>query len=85
MTLLIELEGIPMEKVNSIDLNEAIEKQIAQKPANIKRDGATVSDAYCPRCEYGFPDIGGISEYYGLVEQYDYCPECGQKLDWSGE
>lgn len=72
-------ESVPVEKINII---EAVKKQIPRKPINVKKDGKSVCRATCPRCLYCFPDIGGAMESYGEVEQYDYCPECGQRIDW---
>ncbi len=59
-----------------------LDSQIAQKPVNIKRAGEDIFSAECPTCGYSFPDIGGACEAYGRVEQFDFCPECGQKIDW---
>ena len=40
-------------------------------------DGNMIYDAWdCPRC--------GTS-YEIDYDHYDYCPNCGQKIDWSGE
>lgn len=52
--------------------SEALEKQIAKKV--IVRDiGVDTYD--CPSCENIYLSCGGV---------YKYCPNCGQKLDWSG-
>lgn len=58
----------------------ALEKQIPKKP-NIWGDGYDnkgnlIYDMYdCPNC----------SKSYEIdYEKYDYCPICGQALDWSG-
>ena len=56
--------------------------QIPRKPINVKKCKGKIRDAACPACEYSFPDIGGIWESYGEVEQHTFCPECGQKIDW---
>lgn len=66
-----------------IDIKEAIEKATPMKPDNFKFCNPYLASAACPRCKYNFPDIGGINESYGEVEQYNYCPECGQRIDWS--
>lgn len=54
---------------------EALEKQIPKTPefvADGYADGMLVYDTWiCPCCE---------TEY----EEYDFCPKCGQKIDWSG-
>lgn len=58
---------------------EALEKQIAKKPKNIKvlgepffEDEVIVKYGDCAIC--GFDVHSDISEY---------CPNCGQKIDWS--
>ena len=61
---------------------EAVEKQKAMKPTgftakeNVKIGNATwragTTIYHCPRC-------------YGLITIiYKHCPECGQKIDWTG-
>lgn len=70
-----------MEEVN---VEEAVEKQIPKNPVGIKIILKHIESANCPRCNYDFPDIGGANEYYGEVEQYNYCPNCGQRIDWNG-
>lgn len=57
---------------------QALEKQIAEKP-NYEGDGyyngEPVYDTWiCPCCE---------EKYEVDYDVYDYCPNCGQKLDWS--
>lgn len=49
-------------------LEQRIEKQKAKKPTPPEIDE---DFAVCPRCERIVYDI------------YNYCPGCGQKLDWS--
>ena len=57
----------------------ALEKQIPKKP-NIEgdgyADGQLVYDTWiCPCC----------GQHYEVdCDRYDYCPNCGQILDWSG-
>ena len=60
------------------ELKEAKEKQIAKKP-NIEGDGYAdghlVYDTWvCPNCE---------KHYEVDYDDYDYCPNCGQKIDKS--
>lgn len=74
-------EGVQME---TVDVNSAMEKQIPKAPVEYRILEGKIEMARCPRCNYDFPDIGGINEYYGEVEQYDYCPYCGQRIDWGG-
>ena len=60
-------------------IDEALEKQIPKKP-NVYGDGYDdlgnmIYDTYdCPNCDTSFE-----LDY----EEYDYCPSCGQKFDWS--
>lgn len=61
-------------------LIEAREKQIAKKPEYIAygyADGELAYDTWvCPNCE----------TYYEIdYDDYDFCPNCGQKLDRSEE
>ena len=56
----------------------ALEKQIAKKPDiegdGYDPDGNLVYDTWiCPTC--------GVS-YEIDYDKYDYCPSCGQKIDW---
>lgn len=59
---------------------EAIEKQIPKKPnlwGDGYFDGEPVFDMWdCPRC-------GSTYEVDG--EEHDYCPHCGQHIDWRTE
>ena len=54
---------------------EALEKQIPKRP--------TGSYPHCPYCNSDMIEIwmgGGFSE-----TQLNYCPNCGQAIDWSDE
>lgn len=58
---------------------EALKKQIPIKPDyegdGCDENGEIIYDtAYCPTCRYEF------EVYYDAT---DYCPKCGQRLDWS--
>ena len=59
---------------------EAIEKQIPKKPileADGYADGELVYDTwYCPNCD---------KSYEVDYDSYDFCPNCGQAIDWSDE
>lgn len=60
---------------------KALEKQIAKKPTyegdGYAPDGTFVYDTWiCPCCD---------ERYEVDYDDYDYCPNCGQKLDWSDE
>lgn len=57
----------------------ALEKQIPKKPTyegDGYWNGQLVYDTWiCPNCE---------KCYEVDYEEYDHCPNCGQKIDWSG-
>lgn len=59
---------------------EALKKQIPEKPyiwGDGCADGADVYDMWdCPGCSETY-EIDG--------EKYDFCPKCGQALDWGEE
>lgn len=63
-----------------IELIESIvKKEIPEKPKLIMRDGydddeAVYDEWVCPCCG---------EHYQVLFDKHDYCPTCGQKLDWS--
>ena len=64
---------------HDIDLIKAIvKKEIPKKPyfeSDGYADGYPVYDTWaCPRC----------GEHYEVeCDHYDYCPKCGQRIDWS--
>ena len=71
------LYNIPLKNMELI-IN-ALEKQIPKKPTyegdGYAPDGTFVWDEWiCPCCE---------TMYEVDYEEYDYCPHCGQKIDWS--
>lgn len=58
---------------------EALEKQIRKKPTcegdGYTPDGSLVLDEWlCPRCNF---------RYELDYEEHNYCPNCGQAIDWS--
>jgi hypothetical protein len=60
---------------------QAFEKQIAKKPTyegdGYAPDGTLIYDTWiCCCCD---------KRYEVDYDDYDYCPNCGQKLDWSDE
>ena len=61
-------------------LKKSIDKEEAKEPyyeADGYSEGHLVYDrAFCPNCNR-------LIEI-GCEEQYSYCPDCGQRLDWSG-
>ena len=70
--------------VNAPDLKmaiKALEKQIPKKPTyegdGYAPDGTFIwGEWICPCCG---------RRYEVDYDDYDYCPDCGQKLDWSNE
>ena len=70
--------------VNAPDLEmaiKALEKQIPKKPTyegdGYAPDGMFIwGEWICPCCG---------RRYEVDYDDYDYCPDCGQKLDWSNE
>ena len=75
--LLQNKESVAVEHCNIAI--EALEKQLPKKPTyegdGYAPDGTFVYDAWeCPNC----------GECYEVdYDDYDYCPKCGQKIDWS--
>lgn len=75
---------IPKEQIDMIEgyynlTIEALEKQLTKKP-NFEGDGYAPNGTFvydtwiCPSCE-GYYEVD--------YDDYVYCPQCGQKLDWS--
>ena len=75
-------QGNVGEHIKSIEIAiQALEKQIPKKPTyegdGYAPDGTFVFDEWlCPCCG---------KRYEVDYDDYDYCPNCGQKLDWSDE
>ena len=61
-------------------IDEAVERQIPKKPiyqADGYSDGELVYDTWlCPNCD---------TAYEVDIDEYNYCPNCGQAIDWSEE
>lgn len=56
---------------------KSLEKEVPKKPKHItKKDGILTTNYECPIC--GSRRLG-----HGFDLDKCYCPECGQKLDWS--
>ena len=62
----------------------ALEKQIPKKPyiQQIEVDYYEHDCYECPNCD---SFLGYVSECKEEHYQNNYCPECGQAIDWSGE
>ena len=73
-------QGTTGEHIKSIEIAiQALEKQIPKKPTyegdGYAPDGTFVWDEWiCPCCG---------SRYEVDYDDYDFCPNCGQKIDWS--
>lgn len=52
---------------------EAMEKQVPKKP---------IDNHHCPSCETGLPHKGFTDEWCKCCFELDYCPRCGQAIDW---
>ena len=64
----------------------SIVEQALKRNEPMKVDLTTESDWFynCPNCKgyiYNCPNCKG----YNVMERSSYCPDCGQKLDWSDE
>ena len=73
-------DGIFVEHEENLIAIQALGKQIPKKPTyegDGYADDHLVYDTWiCPCCE---------TRYEVDYEEYDYCPHCGQKIDWSDE
>lgn len=74
------------QNIESLEMaKQAVEKQIPKKPdtETINR-GIDISGEYeiysnyiCPNCK------NVVGDYENEEHYYDFCPDCGQALDWS--
>lgn len=75
----IENHGYISDDVKDMAI-KALEKHIPKKPTEEQIDFEEFV-CICPTCkytcEYGFEDFRD--------RKYEYCPMCGQKLDWGEE
>ena len=60
-------------------IGEIVEKEIPMKPIDIKKPVLTWG--LCPVCKGEYRILGGKPNRVFLSDKY--CPDCGQKLDWS--
>lgn len=72
----IVLVSIPLEDIPTIV--DALEKQVPQQPSlggdGYAPGGSLVFDEWiCPYCN---------SRYEVDYDEYEYCPNCGQKITW---
>jgi hypothetical protein len=54
----------------------ALEKQLPKKVESFN----SLNETCCPECRFVFGYSMELGEYDG--EYYNYCVDCGQKLDW---
>lgn len=71
-----EVAGIVM-----LEVRKAVSKQIPKKPTyegdGYDRHRELIYDTWiCPNCE---------AAYEVDYDHYDYCPKCGQRIDWTEE
>lgn len=75
-------ECVKYEAIGNVEeCREAVEKQVPKIPNTYgdgyDDEGNLIYDMYeCPNCG---------KSYEIDYDRYDYCPECGQKIDWSKE
>ena len=79
--ILTELKPIPVDGFKIIakayDLAiEALEKQIPKKPISTK---GKYGHTECVCCGWV------VESFCGDLEQYPFCPNCGQAIDWSDD
>lgn len=74
---LAEYENIGLTPEEVISLAETTKKQIPRRPqytADGYWNGELVYDTWiCPNCS---------KAYEVDIDNYDYCPNCGQRIDW---
>lgn len=58
-----------------LTLKKSMEKQI---PKNVVIKQQYLLDRFCPSCHKNLTK-------FSVSWEYNYCPHCGQKLDWSDE
>ena len=69
---------IPQKRAEAIDMAiNALERQIPKKPMISYDERVKENWCSCGVCAFGFG--------WKRAVHYKYCPDCGQKLDWSDE
>lgn len=76
----IEFKKLYTEGINILadELNSAIKKQIPKNPKGETDPMFGDVRTVCPNC-----GNGGLVNPFSKSKVYDYCPMCGQALDWS--
>lgn len=77
----MECENMPEDVIKALDVAKvALDRRTAEKPTyegDGYANGVLVYDTWiCPCCEH---------RYEVDYDDYEYCPKCGQKIDWSEE
>lgn len=66
------------------ELREAMEKQRVKKPyIEIEKATGLHEDYECYECPNCDSFLGVVSDCRDEHYRYDYCPNCGQHIDWS--
>ena len=65
-------------------LEKQIPKKVKHKTTRFVIQGFELNDdcIHCPLCD---KFMGNLSAEHDFNRISDYCPDCGQALDWSGE
>lgn len=58
--------------IKALDNDEKPKKEIATKP---------IHSHHCPNCDKALPVKGITDDYCSECFNWNYCPNCGQKLD----
>lgn len=67
-----EVEALKIA-IKTLDNDEKSKKQIATKP---------IHGHHCPNCDKALPIKGITDNYCSECFNWNYCPDCGQKLNW---
>ena len=79
-------ERVPMSKdcedsANALDVAiSALEKQDGKRLSVNMIEVFDYNEGYCEKPEYHCSACGRI-----IVKKHNYCPKCGQRIDWSDE
>lgn len=63
---------------------KALKEKGAAKKVKKQENNILIAEGWeygCPSCGCG---IGANRKYSGFTQEDEYCPTCGQKLDWEG-
>lgn len=71
------LQALETEKKVLLACKKMNEKQMSEKPLDIQTP--VVKWGICPNCKGKPYSLGKPTR---VLESFNYCPECGQALDW---